>query len=156
MSRPLDAIDRRILQELRFEARLKNSELAQRIGLSPTPCWNRVRALERDGVIERYVTVLDGKALGLPDTIFVEVMLTQHDEETLRAFGGALELLPEVIEAWLVAGEYDYMIKVAAAGAEGYQRFLRDKLFRLPGIRHTRSSFALGCLKQTFGASPPA
>ncbi len=156
MGRTLDSIDRRILCELRYEARLKNTELAQRVGLSPTPCWNRVRALERDGVIERYVTVLHGKALGLPDTVFVEVMLAQHDEGTLQAFGAAVEALPEVIEAWLVSGEYDYMIKVAVAGAEGYQHFLREKLFHLPGIRHTRSSFALVCLKQTYSASLPA
>ncbi len=156
MPRPLDAVDLRILRELHLDARLKNSELAQRVGLSATPCWNRVRALERDGVIQHYVTVLDGKALGLPDTVFVEVMLTRHDEATLAEFGEAVEALPEVIEAWLVSGDYDYMIKVAVAGAEGYQRFLRDKLFRLPGIRHTRSSFALGCLKQTYSALPSA
>jgi len=154
--RTLDAIDLRILRELRFDARLKNSELAQRVGLSPTPCWNRVRALERDGVIQRYVTILDAAKLGLPDIVFVEVMLEHHDEAALDAFGRALEALPEVIEAWLVSGEYDYMVKVAVAGAAGYERFLREQLFRMPGIRHTRSSFALGCLKQSYSPSPVA
>lgn len=153
--RPLDATDRRILKELRFAARLKNSELADRVGLSATPCWNRVRALERDGVIERYVTVLDAAKLGLPDTVFVEVMLNQHDEAALDAFGRAVQDFPEVIEAWLVSGEYDYMVKVAVAGSAGYEAFLREHLFRLPGIKHTRSSFALRCLKQTHSPAPP-
>jgi Lrp/AsnC family leucine-responsive transcriptional regulator len=154
--RSLDAVDLRILRELRFDARIKNSELAQKVGLSPTPCWNRVRALERDGVIQRYVTILDAEKLGLPDLVFVEVMLTSHDEATLDAFGRAVVDLPEVVEAWLVSGEYDYMIKVAVAGSAGYERFLRERLFRLPGIRHTRSSFALGCLKQSYSPSPTA
>ncbi len=154
--RPLDPTDLRILRELRFDARLKNSELAERVGLSPTPCWNRVRALERDGIIRRYVTVLDETKLGLPDTVFCEVMLNQHDEAALEAFGRAVQDLPEVIEAWLVSGEYDYMIKVAVAGSAGYETFLRKKLFRLPGIKHTRSSFALRCLKQSYSPSPLA
>ncbi len=154
--RSLDAVDLRILRELRFDARIKNTELAQRVGLSPTPCWNRVRALEREGVIQRYVTILDPAKLGLPDLVFVEVMLASHDEATLDAFGQAVVDLPEVVEAWLVSGEYDYMIKVAVAGAAGYERFLREHLFRLPGIRHTRSSFALGCLKQGYSPSPTA
>jgi Lrp/AsnC family leucine-responsive transcriptional regulator len=154
--RPLDPIDLKILRELRFDARLKNSELAERVGLSPTPCWNRVRALERDGVIRRYVTVLDETMLGLPDTVFVEVMLNQHDEAALEVFGRSVQDLPEVIEAWLVSGEYDYMIKVAVAGSAGYEAFLREKLFRLPGIKHTRSSFALRCLKQSYSPSPIA
>jgi Lrp/AsnC family leucine-responsive transcriptional regulator len=83
-------------------------------------------------------------------------MMASHDEATLAAFDQAVQGLPEVVEAWLVSGEYDYMIKVAVAGAEGYERFLRDQLFRLPGVRHTRSSFALGCLKQTYSPSPAA
>ena len=154
--RPLDAVDLRILRELRFEARLKNTELAQRVGLSPTPCWNRVRALERDGVIQRYVTIVDADALGLPDLVFVEVVLASHDEVTLDAFGRAVVDLSEVVEAWLVSDEYDYLIKVAVAGSAGYERFLREQLFRLPGLRHTRSSFALGCSKQGYSPSPAA
>ncbi|MEO1091150.1 MAG: Lrp/AsnC family transcriptional regulator [Pseudomonadota bacterium] len=152
----MDAIDLKILRALRFDARLKNTELAERVGLSATPCWNRVRALERAGVIKHYVTVLDPVALGLPDTVFVEVMLSQHDEQALETFGRAVEALPEVVEAWLVSGEYDYMLKVAVAGSSGYERFLREKLFRIEGLRHTRSSFALRCLKQVYAPSPTA
>ena len=86
----MDAVNRRILRELRFEARLSNAELATRVGLSATSCWNRVKALERDGVIERYVTIFDQAALGVPDTVIVEITLDHHDDETLSRFEEAL------------------------------------------------------------------
>ena len=124
----LDAIDQRILRELRSDGRLSNAKLAERVGLSATPCWNRVRALEESGVIEGYAALLNQKALGLPDTVIIEVTLEKHDERTLERFGEALADLPEVVEAFLVSGEYDYLIKVAVAGTEGYESFLRRKL----------------------------
>ena len=124
----LDAIDQRILRELRSDGRLSNAKLAERVGLSATPCWNRVRALEDAGVIEGYAALLNQKALGLPDTVIIEVTLDKHDERTLERFGEALADLPEVVEAFLVSGEYDYLIKVAVAGTEGYESFLRRKL----------------------------
>jgi Lrp/AsnC family leucine-responsive transcriptional regulator len=119
----LDAIDQRILRELRSDGRLSNAKLAERVGLSATPCWNRVRALEDAGVIEGYAALLNQKALGLPDTVIIEVTLDKHDERTLERFGEALADLPEVVEAFLVSGEYDYLIKVAVAGTEGYESF---------------------------------
>ena len=98
--------------------------------------------------------MLDQAALGLPDTVFIEVMMERHDEEQLRRFEEAVTDMPEVIEAWLVTGEYDYVIKAAVGGTAGYERLLRDKLYRLPGVRHTRTSFALRCLKQIHSAAP--
>ena len=151
----MDAVNRRILRELRFEARLSNAELATRVGLSATSCWNRVKALERDGVIERYVTIFDQAALGVPDTVIVEITLDHHDDETLSRFEEALARLPEVVEAWLVTGDYDYIIKAAVAGAAGYERFLRERLYRIPGIRQTRTSSTLRRLKQTWSVEPP-
>jgi Lrp/AsnC family transcriptional regulator, leucine-responsive regulatory protein len=145
----LDAIDQRILRELRNDGRLSNAKLAERVGLSATPCWNRVRALEEAGVIEGYAALLNQKALGLPDTVIIEVTLDKHDERTLERFGQALADLPEVVEAFLVSGEYDYLIKVAVAGTEGYESFLRRKLYRLPGFQNSRSIFALRCLKRS-------
>lgn len=147
----LDAIDRRILRELCRDGRLSNVKLAERVGLSPTPCWNRVRALEEGGVIDGYAALLNQKALGLPDTVLIEVTLDKHDERTLERFGEALAGLPEVVEAFLVSGGYDYLIKVAVAGTEGYESFLRHKLYRLPGFLNSRSIFALRCFKR--GAS---
>lgn len=150
----LDAIDQRILRELRSDGRLSNAKLAERVGLSATPCWNRVRALEDAGVIEGYAALLNQKALGLPDTVIIEVTLDKHDERTLERFGEALADLPEVVEAFLVSGEYDYLIKVAVAGTEGYESFLRRKLYRLRGFQNSRSIFALRCLKRSISVEP--
>ncbi len=146
----LDETDFKILRALQFNARIANVDLAAQVGLSPTPCWNRVKALEENGVIEKYVTILDHAALGYPDTVIVEVTLDRHDDNALEKFEATLAGLPEVIEAYLASGEYDYYIKAAVAGAEGYERFLRQRLYKIPGIRHSRSSFMLRCLKQTY------
>jgi Lrp/AsnC family transcriptional regulator, leucine-responsive regulatory protein len=150
----LDAIDRRILRELQRNARITNAELAARVGLSPTPCWNRVRRLEQAGIITGYTAILNQAVLGLPDTVIIEVTLDRHDDETLERFGRALSELPEVIEAYLVTGQYDYIIKIAVAGTAGYEAFLRERLYKVPGIRHTRSSFALRCLKLIHSVQP--
>ena len=113
----LDDIDRRILRELRRDGRISNARLAERVGLSATPCWNRVKALEDAGVISGYAALLNQKALGLPDTVLIEVTLDRHDDDMLHRFGEALAQLPEVLEAHLLTGEYDYLIKVAVSGA---------------------------------------
>lgn len=152
--RPLDDLDRAILRELQSNARLSNTELAERVGLSPSPCWQRVKRLEESGYIEAYAAVLNQKHLGKPDTVIVEVTLEKHDDEVLDKFGRALTDLPEVLEAYLTTGEYDYFVKVAIDGTEGYERFLREHLYRIPGIRHTRSCFALRCLKRKLSVSP--
>jgi Lrp/AsnC family leucine-responsive transcriptional regulator len=152
----MDEIDNRILRELQFNARLSNTDLASRVGLSASPCWNRVRALEQQGVIEKYISVFNQAALGLPDTVIIEVTLDRHDDDILKKFEAALERMPEVVEAYLMTGEYDFFIKVAVAGAEGYERFLREKLYKIPGIRHSRTSFTLRRLKQTYSVQPPS
>lgn len=134
MSTPpkIDETDRKILRALRTDGRLTNLKLAEQVGLSPTPCWNRVKALEDAGVIEGYAALLNQKALGLPDTVMIEVTLEHHDDDTLARFGEAITRLPQVVEAFLVTGEYDYLIKVAVAGTEGYEEFLRKRLYKLP------------------------
>jgi Lrp/AsnC family leucine-responsive transcriptional regulator len=144
----MDAIDRKILRALSRQGRLTNAELAEEVGLSASPCWTRVKRLEQAGVIKGYAAVLDQAALGLPDTVFIEVMMERHDEEQLRRFEQAVKDIPEILECHLVTGEYDYVIKAAVGGTVGYERLLRDRLYRLPGVRHTRTSFALRCLKQ--------
>lgn len=150
----LDDSDRRILRALRQDGRLSNTRLAEKVGLSTTPCWNRVRALEEAGVIEGYTALLNQQALGLPDTVIIEVTLERHDDDMLEKFGEALSGLPEVMEAYLLTGEYDYLIKVAVAGTAGYEEFLRRKLYKLPGIRHSRSTFVLRCLKKVHSVEP--
>lgn len=151
--KPLDEIDRKILSELQLDARLTNSGLAQKVGLSASPCWQRVKRLEDDGFIEGYFAVLNQKRLGLPDTVIIEVVLERHDHDMVRKFGQAVIELPEVLEAYLTTGEYDYFVKVAIAGTEGYERFLHEKLYKIPGIRQTRSFFALSCLKRQLSVS---
>src|SRR6185295_16022450 len=98
MEGAVDEIDYRILKELQWHARLSNSELASRVRLSASPCWNRVRNLEKQGIIEKYVTIFNQAALGLPDTAFLYVSLEHHDDEALHRFEAALAKLPEVLE----------------------------------------------------------
>lgn len=152
--RPLDRIDRRILRALQQNGRLTNAQLAEQVGLSASPCWQRTRRLEAEGFIGGYTAVLDQERLGMPETVIIEVMLDRHDDAALEAFGTAMVALPEVLEVYLTTGEYDYFIKVAANGTRGYEDFLRKKLFRIPGIRHARSSFTLRCLKRTQSVVP--
>ncbi len=150
----MDAIDKKILRTLAKHGRLSNAELAEKVGLSASPCWTRVKRLEQAGVIQGYAALLNQAALGLPDTVFLEVMMERHDEEQLRRFEAAVKDIPEILECHLVTGEYDYVIKAAVGGTMGYERLLRDKLYRLPGVRHTRSSFALRCLKREISPTP--
>ncbi|WNJ91023.1 Lrp/AsnC family transcriptional regulator [Bosea sp. 685] len=150
----LDAIDRRILSALRADGRLTTQALAEKVGLSPSPCWTRVKRLEESGVIENYVAVLNHGALGFSNTVFVEVTLDKHDDKVLDLFGEALARTPEVIEAYLVTGDYDFLVKVVVSGTDHYERFLRETLYRLPGIRQTRTTFGLRALKRAISVDP--
>lgn len=150
----MDAIDKKILRVLSRQGRLTNAELAEQVGLSPSPCWTRVKRLEQGGIIKGYAAVLDQAALGLPDAVFIEVMMERHDEAQLQRFEAAVKDIPEILECHLVTGEYDYVIKAAVGGTAGYERLLRDRLYRLPGVRHTRTSFALRSLKQEISPLP--
>ena len=150
----LDEIDRKILRTLSRDGRISNQKLAETVNLSPTPCWHRVKALEESGHVQGYVAVLDQRALGVPDTVIIEVTVDRHDDEIFQAFSDALADLPEVMEAYLLSGEYDYLIKVAVSGTDGYERFLRQKLYKLPGVKHTRSTFTLRCLKRAASVAP--
>lgn len=144
----LDKQDKSILRALQQNARIRNADLAEQVGMSATACWNRTRQLEKEGFINGYVALLDQRKLGFPDTVLIELTLDRHEDERLARFGEELAALPEVIEAYLISGEYDYLVKVAVDGIAGYERFLRDKLYKISGIRHSRSMFALRCMKQ--------
>lgn len=150
----MDAADRRILSALRKNGRLTVAELAQKVGLSSSPCWNRLKRLEAVGAISGYAAILNPKAIGVSELFFVEITLDHHDEKMLEVFGKELAKMPEVLEAHLVTGDYDYLVKVAVANAEHYERFLRETLYRVKGIRHTRSTFALRALKQEISVDP--
>ena len=151
---PLDAFDRRILDVVAVDGRIAVVDLARAIGLSKSPTQARLRRLEQAGVIRGYRAELDQAKLGLPDTVIIEVMTEKHDGEQLARFEEAIAAMPEVIEAWLVTGEYDYILKAAVGGTAGYERLLREKIYRLPGVRHTRTAFGIRCLKQVFTPLP--
>ena len=150
----LDLIDRKILSELMKDGRLTNSELAAKVGLSPSSCWTRVRRLEGDGAIERYVAIISQAALGLSNFVFVEITLEKHTDKVLDRFGAEVARMPEVLEANLVTGEYDYLIKVAVRDNADYERFLRERLYRIEGVRQTRSTFSLRALKWSTSVDP--
>ncbi|HEY8369308.1 MAG TPA: Lrp/AsnC family transcriptional regulator [Thermodesulfobacteriota bacterium] len=143
MPKTLDEIDRRILALLQEEARMPNVELASRVGLSPSPCLRRVRELERTGVIRRYVTLLDPAAVGLPISVFVAVTLEKQIEPELERFEAAVRKRPEIMECYLMTGEYDYLLRVVVKDLVAYERFLMDSLTRIKGVASIKSSFAL-------------
>ena len=139
----LDNTDRRILRVIQEEARVSNSELAERVGLSPSPCWRRVRTLEENGVIERYVTLVNAKAVGLPINVFATVTLEKQAESALELFEKAVKKRPEVMECNLMTGEFDYLLRVVVPDLAAYERFLMDNLTRIKGIASIKSSFSL-------------
>ena len=143
----LDKIDRRILSELRQDGRLTVTQLAEKVGLSSSPCWTRVKRLENLNIIEGYTAKINSKAIGINELFFIEITLERHDDEILEQFSEALAYMPEVVEAHLVTGDYDYLLKVAVKNAEHYECFLHKNLYSMKGVRHTRSIFALRPLK---------
>lgn len=154
MKKPIDAIDRRIMGALLENGRLTNNQLAEQVGLSAAPCWQRMRRLENEGYIAGYTAILDQEKLGLGETVLIDVKLDRHDDEIVATFGQAMAAMPEVLEVYLATGEYDFFIKVAVSGTKGYEDFLQRRLYKIPGIRHARSSFTLRCLKKAVSVSP--
>lgn len=140
----LDRIDRRILECLQKDGGLSNQELAEKVGLSPSPCLRRVRALEEAGIILRRVTLLDRKKLGLSLTVILGIGMDRHTPERFEQFEAAVAALPEVQECYLVTGqEADYQLKVVVPDMDAYQEFLLGKITRIPGVSGVRSSFVL-------------
>ncbi len=145
----LDNFDIAILAVLRDDARASLQDISNKVGLSTTPCWNRIKKMETEGVIQGYTVRIDPAAIGFTETVIVQVTLESHNDETLYAFGKALGEIPEVLEAFLVSGDYDYYIRIAVRDTRDYERLLREKLYRIPGIRHSKSSFVLRRLKES-------
>ncbi|WP_090210910.1 Lrp/AsnC family transcriptional regulator [Pseudomonas asplenii] len=143
----LDAYDRKILAALQRDGRLSNVELADEIGLSASPCLRRVRMLEEAGVIRGYQVSLDRDEVGLGLTVFVGVKVERHHEADAEAFRLAVTALPQVISAFLVSGESDFLLQVVVPDLRAYERFLTGELLRLPGVRDIRSNFAIQAVK---------
>ena len=145
----LDKFDIAILETLQKDARISLQELGKQVGLTSTPCWNRIKRMEDTGVIEGYSVRIDPEKTELPETVILHVTIDSHSDQALFEFGKALEEIPEVLEAFLVSGDYDYYIRVAVKGTRDYERFLRERLYKIPGIRNSKSSFVLRRLKQS-------
>lgn len=139
----LDAIDLRILRELQLDASLSNVELAQRIGLSPSPCLARVKAMERSGLIRQYVALLDPIKLGLHLNVFISISLKHQTRSALEAFEAQLCAREEVMECYLMTGDADYLIRVAVTDIAALERFILEQLSPMPEVDKIRSSFAL-------------
>jgi Lrp/AsnC family transcriptional regulator len=145
----VDAVDRRILTALQAHPDLAISDVAEIVGLSTTPCWRRLKRLERDGVILGKAILLDAKALGLTVNVFAEIRLKQHDEATLMALEEFVRNRPEIVECFSVSGDADYLMRILVGSIEAYEVFLKQVLLHLPGVAAVNSRFALGCVKLT-------
>ena len=143
----IDAIDARILEELQKDAKQTNVELAQRVGLSPSPCLARVRALEESGLISRYVAILDPESMGGLMSVFIQVRLERQAERELGIFESAMQSFPEVMECYLMTGDADYMLRVIVLDLAELQKFIVERLSRIDGLANIKSSFALKQVK---------
>jgi|SRR5580698_9306699 Lrp/AsnC family transcriptional regulator, leucine-responsive regulatory protein len=143
----LDEVDRKILAQLQTDGRMSLSDLAGKVGLSSSPCLRRVRILEREGVISRYVAVLDQRAVGLPVSVFVSIKLERQKQDALDQFAKAIARWPEVLECYLMTGPRDYWLRVVVPDLAAYERFVKQKLTRLDGVASIESSFALEQVK---------
>jgi DNA-binding Lrp family transcriptional regulator len=157
----LDAIDWKILALLQDDARLSNVDLARAVGLSPSPCLNRVRVLEQQGFIRRHVTLLDPLKVGMKVSVFIQVTLERQIESALETFERAIRERPEVMECYLMTGDSDYLLRVVVPDLQALEHFILNFLSRVPGVGNIKSSFALKQVKyQTAlplpGAEKPA
>ena len=146
----LDDIDRKIIGELQRNCRLTSQELADRVGLSASPCARRVRILEENGAIKGYVAVIDQAKVGLPVNVFASVKLERQREEELDTFSQAIAKWPDVADCYLMTGQRDYLLRIVVRDLEAYERFLKEKLTRLTCIASIESSFALGEVKRSY------
>ena len=145
----IDAADRRILRLLQEDGRITNQELAKRAGLSPAACFDRVRRLRERGVILGFTALLDPRALDAALMIFVEVLLDRTTDDVFAAFAGHVRAVPQVIECHMVAGGFDYLLKVRVADMAAYRAFLGEVLATMPGVRETRTYAVLEEVKAT-------
>ena len=143
----LDAIDRRIVAALQADGRLSNVDLAEKVGLSPSPCLRRVSRLEREGYVEGYRAMLGRKRIGLGLTVFVGVKIEGHADDRATTFEEEAVAFPEVVACHMVAGDADYLLEVTVPDLDAYQRFLVGKLLNLPLVREVKSTIAIQTLK---------
>jgi len=149
MPRTLDTIDRRILTALQKHGRIQNVDLAAKVGLSPSPCLRRVKNLEAAGAIARYTALLHGPAVQLPMVVFCRVTLERQHKAAVETFAATIIKVREVLECYLMAGTYDYLLKVAVKDLDDYQRFQMQHLTPMPGVRNVVTEIPLKTVKLT-------
>jgi len=139
----LDRFDKLILNELQKDGRISNVHLANRVNLSESACLRRVRSLEESGMIDRYAALVSQQKVGLPGNVFVHIGLHREEESVLAAFEGAVRNIPEVMECYLMTGEFDYLLRVVVSDMADFERLHRDSLTRLPGVARVNSSVTI-------------
>ncbi len=143
----LSTIDRKILRALQEDGRMTIQALADRVGLSASPCLRRIRQMEKAGIIAGYSATVDQKAVGLPVSVFISIKLERQRARELDAFAAAIGGWPEVMECYLMTGQFDFLLRVVCADLEAYEHFLREKLTQVEGVASIESSFSLGQVK---------
>ena len=153
----LDSYERKILALLQQDCSLSAAEIAEKVGLSTTPCWRRIQRLRESGVIARQVALLDRRKIGLNAQIFAQVKLNAHGRQHLDEFTAAIREFPEVLEAFVLMGPVDFLLRIVAADIDAYERFFFEKLSRLQGVQEINSIAALSEIKSTTALPlPPA
>jgi Lrp/AsnC family leucine-responsive transcriptional regulator len=145
----LDEIDLKIVRALQMDGRMPVQELAEKVGLSASPCARRVRLLEKAGIIKGYAAIIDASKVGLPISVFASIKLERQREEELDRFARAVSRWPEVVDCFLMTGQRDYLLRIVVSDLEAYERFLKEKLTKLDGVASIESSFALGEIKRS-------
>lgn len=145
----MDKTDRKILTELQKDGRLSSQALAARVGLSTSPCWRRVRRMERDGVIAGNVAILDPGSVGLHVTAFAQVSLEDHHPDSVHEFDRMVEDLPEILECHAMSGQHDYQLKVVCESIGAYDRLLSEHILRVKAVQTVNTSFVLRTNKST-------
>jgi Lrp/AsnC family leucine-responsive transcriptional regulator len=145
----LDEIDRKIIAALQADGKITVNELAEKVGLSASPCARRVRLLEQAKVIKGYTAIIDQKKVGLPISAFASIKLERQREDALERFSKAVSRWPEVVDCYLMTGQRDYLLRIVVRDLEAYERFLNDKLTRLEGVASIETSFALKQIKRS-------
>ena len=145
----LDSFDLKILREMQQNAEISMQDLGEKVGLSHTPCWRRVKRMQEDGTIKKRVTLLDAKSLGLEVNVFVHVTLSNHRENGLTLFEESVQDIPEIVECYTVSGDRDFLLRVVVADVAAYEHLLKHTLINLPGVDNLSSTFALRQVKYT-------
>ena len=145
-----DRTDRLILEALQGNARITNAALAEKVHLSESACLRRVRALEHSGLITGYSVLINQEKAGFPVNVFVNITLDRQDQKDLQAFEQAVRRIPEVMECYLMTGDYDYLVRVVVADTADFERIHSQHLTRLPGVVRVHSSFALRTVQKSF------